>query len=101
MAQRSVYSILGILPWRGLNPHLRCGTRAEQPAQGPENLHGEVNAIHVAVAQHAGAGNLDAHLRNGAQDFCEALLDGISRCGQPEPFVLVVQPVKVFEKGTT
>ncbi len=57
--------------------------------------------MHVAIAQHVGAGNLDAHLRNGAQDFCEALLDGISRCGQPEPFVLVVQPVKVFEKGTT
>src|SRR5437016_14604388 len=54
----------------------------QQPAQGPENLHGEVNAIHVAIAQHAGAGNLDVHLRNGAQDFCEALLEGISRCGQ-------------------
>ena len=55
----------------------------------------------MAIAQHAGAGNLDVHLRNGAQDFCEALLEGISRCGQPEPLVLVVQPVKVLEKGTT
>ncbi len=63
-------------------------------SSGPRGLQGWLNGSQARSDQAIG-------FFGQAHDFCEALLDGISRCGQPEPFVLVVQPVKVFEKGTT